>query len=146
MNPRTRTLRHRLAALLSTAVALVLAAGGGFAALENNLVTSYWEGVWWALSLMTTVGFVGETPETTSGRLVSAVLMLAGFGLMTLTTAAIASTLVREEEEPDLLIEREFEGTTRRLLEQVVQRLDAIERGLVDRPGEPAPGDEPGNG
>ena len=69
-NPRTRTLRHRLAALLSTATALVLAAGGGFAALENHLVSSYWEGVWWALSLMTTVGFVGESPETTSGRLV----------------------------------------------------------------------------
>ena len=55
---------------------VVLLAGAGFATLEKGLVSSYWEGLWWALSLMTTVGFVGETPETTGGRIISAALML----------------------------------------------------------------------
>lgn len=34
------------------------------------------------------------------GRIISAVLMVAGFILMALVTAAIASLFVREEEEP----------------------------------------------
>ena len=132
MSPSARVhlLRRRLVVLLSVSGTLVLAGGGGFAALENHVVSGYWEGVWWALSLMTTVGFVGESPETTSGRLVSAVLMLAGFAVMALTTAAIASTLVREEEEPDLVAERDFEKSTRRLLADIAARLEKIERAM----------------
>ena len=133
---RIHVLRRRLAVLLSTAGALVLAGGGGFAALESHQVANFWEGVWWALSLMTTVGFVGESPETTSGRLVSAVLMLAGFALMTVTTAAIASTLVREEEEPDQAAERDFEQATRTKLADIDSRLEAIQRALEQRLGD----------
>jgi voltage-gated potassium channel len=126
--------------LLSLSGTLVLAGGGGFAALENHVVSSYWQGVWWALSLMTTVGFAGASPETTSGRLVSAVLMIAGFGLMTMTTAAIASTLVREEEEPELAAERHFEDLTRRVLTDIADRLERIETMLAIG-HEPRPGD-----
>jgi hypothetical protein len=65
--------------------------------------------VWWALSLMTTVGFVGESPETTGGRLLSAVLMLIGFGVLSVTTAAIASLFVREDEASEERREHAFE-------------------------------------
>lgn len=105
----------------------MLAGGGGLAALENHVATSYGEGVWWALSLMTTVGFVGEAPETTSGRVVSALLMVAGFAMMTVTTAAIASTFVHEEEEPERKVERDFEESIQHLLTAIVARLEAIE-------------------
>lgn len=127
-------LRRRLVVLGSLSGSLVLAGGSGFAAVENHVVSSYWAGVWWALSLMTTVGFVGGTPQTVSGRLLSAALMVAGFALMTLTTAAVASTLVREEEEPDLEAERGFALAARELLTDVVARLDRIEKAMeVDR-------------
>ncbi len=36
--------------------------------------------------------------------------MVAGFAMMALTTAAIASILVREEEEPQREVERDFEA------------------------------------
>ena len=121
-------LRLRLGALLFGGALLVLLAGGGFAAFESQVVANYGEGVWWALSLVTTVGFVGETPETVAGRILSAVLMVAGFGLMALTTASIASLFVRQEEAPDVLAEREFETSNQQLLEQLVARLDSIER------------------
>ncbi len=123
-------LRHRLGALLIAGALLVLLAGGGFAAFESRVVANYWEGVWWALSLMTTVGFVGETPETVAGRLLSAVMMVAGFGLMTVTTASIASLFVKQEEAPDVLAEREFETSNRMLLERLSSRLDSIEQSL----------------
>jgi voltage-gated potassium channel len=90
--------------------------------------------VWWALSLMTTVGFVGEAPETTGGRVVSALLMLAGFAMMALTTAAIASILVREEEEPQREVERDFETSARDLLADIADRLTALEAALDTGP------------
>ena len=63
---RTRVSRRRaVTSLLVLAPLIVLGTGAGFATLESDTVSSYWEGLWWALSLMTTVGFVGESPETT---------------------------------------------------------------------------------
>ncbi len=90
--------------------------------------------MWWALSLMTTVGFVGETPETTGGRILSAVLMLGGFAILALTTAAIASLFVREEEAPFEKSERAFERETIVRLDELSARLERIERALPPAP------------
>ena len=116
--------------MLALAPFVVLLAGAGFAALEQDTVSSYWEGLWWALSLMTTVGFVGESPETTGGRILSSVLMLSGFALLTLATAALASLFVREEEIPTEERERDFELAALSRLEELAARLDAIEAAL----------------
>jgi hypothetical protein len=130
----TRVTPLRVALLLGLGAVLVLLAGGGFAALESRSVSTYWEGVWWALSLMTTVGFVGETPETVAGRVLSGALMVSGFALMTLTTAAIASLFVREEEAPDKQQEHAFEQRVLDRLDELSARLDAIERALPPHP------------
>ena len=128
--------RHRLPLFLLVGAVIALVAGAGFAALESNTVSTYWEGLWWALSLMTTVGFVGESPETTGGRILSAALMISGFALLTLSTAAIASLFVHEEERPVHDEERAFEATVIARLDALGTRLEAIERLL---PAEPAP-------
>jgi voltage-gated potassium channel len=83
---------------------------------------------------MTTVGFVGESPVTTAGRILSGLMMLFGFGLVTLTTAAIASLFVREHEEPVEAMERAFERTVAARLIDLDARLDRIEQALQDRP------------
>ena len=132
-------LRHRLGWLLLGGALLILLAGGGFAAFESRVVANYGEGVWWALSLMTTVGFIGEAPETTAGRLLSAVMMVAGFGLMALTTAAIASLFVHQEEEPDVAAELELGTANRELLRLLMTRLDSIERSLQSLESRPPP-------
>ncbi len=124
--------RHGLPVFLLLGVLIVLLAGAGFAALESNVVSTYWEGLWWALSLMTTVGFVGESPETTGGRILSAALMVSGFALLTLSTAAIASLFVREEEKPAEDKERAFEAVVLARLDELGTRLDAIERSLPE--------------
>ena len=85
-------LRRRLVTYLLLAAFVLLLAGGGFAAFESRQVSNCWEGLWWALSLMSTVGFVGEAPESLVGRLLSSVLMISGFALMALVTA---STMLR---------------------------------------------------
>jgi voltage-gated potassium channel len=128
-----RRIRRLLPLALPFAALVVVVAGGGLAAIETDTVADFGEGVWWALSLMTTVGFAGDTPQTTGGRIVSAVLMLIGFGLVTLTTAAIASLLVSEEEEPRFERERELDHEMLAELRGVRERLSALEDRLPGR-------------
>jgi voltage-gated potassium channel len=124
--PARRTLRFVLPA---TAI-LVLLAGGGFAALETDTVESYWEGVWWALSLMTTVGFAGGTPETVPGKVLSGVIMVLGFLVLALTTGALASLFVREEQAPDDEREHAFESDVLAELRRLNARLELLETRL----------------
>lgn len=119
--------RRRLVIYLAVGAVLVLLTGSGFAALEGHQVSSYGEGVWWSLSLMTTVGFVGEAPESTSGRVLSSVVMVAGFALLALVTAAISSLFVRAEQLPDVVAEEAFEAKALRLLGELSQRLAILE-------------------
>ena len=116
--------------LVLTAFILLLA-GGGFAAFESRQVSNYWEGLWWALSLMSTVGFVGEAPESVVGRLLSSVLMVSGFALMALVTASISSLFVREEQLPEEQAEERFESEALRLLADLARRLEAIEASVA---------------
>jgi voltage-gated potassium channel len=119
---------HRLRYLLPAAALVVTLAGGGFAALETDTAGSFGAGVWWALSLVTTVGFVGQTPVTTGGRLLAAALMLFGFALLSLTTAALASLFVREDETPAEQRDAAFESQVLRELQALHERLDRMER------------------
>jgi voltage-gated potassium channel len=139
VRPRRRLIQRLLPArsslpyLIPVIAVLVLLAGGGFAALETDTVESYWEGVWWALSLTTTVGFVDDTPETVLGKALSSVIMVLGFVLLALTTAALASLLVREEQEPEEVREHAFEGDVLAELRQLNARLDDIGTRLPPR-------------
>lgn len=100
------------------------------AALEADTAHSFGAGVLWALSLMMTVGFTGAVPHTVAGRLLAGVLMVLGFGLLALTTASIASLLVREDEIPEEQRELDFERDAMAQLAVVAARLDRIERRL----------------
>jgi hypothetical protein len=124
--PRVR--RRWLRFVAPIAVATVLLGGGALAALETETVGSYGTGVLWALSLMTTVGFVGGLPHTVAGKVIAAALMLFGFSLLAMTTAAVSSLFVREDEVPEELREEAFEQEILRELRAVHARLDGLEQ------------------
>lgn len=120
--------RHSLRYFYPAAALLVALAGGGLAALESDTAGSFAEGVWWALSLITTVGFVGHTPVTVAGKVIAGVLMVFGFALLSLTTAAIASLFVREDESDTNRRDEAFEVTALAELRALHARLDELER------------------
>ena len=117
--------------LLMGSATLVLGAGAA-AAMEADTVGSYWRGLWWAISLMTTVGFVGPPPKTVGGAVISAVLMLTGFMLLSLVSASLASLFVREDEKPsqqrDEAVDQQILGT----LNSVLERLESLESRALD--------------
>lgn len=123
--------RRRLRFMLPGTLLVVLLSGGAFAALETRTVASFGEGVWWAVSLVTTVGFVGGAPTTSGGRVLAAALMILGFGLLSLTAAALASLFVREDEAPVERREAAFEAAVLAELRAVRERLDRLETTTV---------------
>lgn len=88
------------------------AGAAAFAAVEK---ISFGDGVYWAITTMTTVGYGDITPHTTEGKLVAVVLMFVGIGTATLVIGAVAqrfvATTVHEEltevvaDEEDLLVQ-----------------------------------------
>lgn len=122
-----------LVAVVLVAVLIVVVAAAGAAAVESRTVSTYARGLWWAVSLVTTVGFVGEPPETRLGAVLSAVLMILGFLLLATVSASLAALFVREEEQPR---EEREESTAREVLaalHSIEQRLDRLEEELRDR-------------
>lgn len=56
-------------------------------------ITSFSDGLWWAVTTMTTVGYGDTYPTTATGRVVAVVLMVAGIALLGVVTATLASWL-----------------------------------------------------
>lgn len=120
-----RRLRPLLPLAIPLVAIVVLVAGGALAAIETDTVGSFGEGVWWAVSLMSTVGFAGDTPATTGGRVISGLLMLFGFALLTMVTAGLASLVIREQREE--VRERSVERELLAELRAVRERLERLE-------------------
>ena len=85
----------RYAALL--ALLTVLAGGAGFGAIEKQYST--WDGVWWAISTMTTVGYGDVSPHTDLGRVLAIGIMVIGIGFVAILTGAVAERFLAPEIE-----------------------------------------------
>lgn len=126
--PRRAWLRF----ILPLAGVVVVAGAGGLAAFATDTTESYWDGIWWSISLITTVGWSGKPPTTLVGHLIATVTMLTGFLLLALVTATIASLLVREDEEP-------LERAELRAEAQILQELRSLRAELRALQGENRP-------
>jgi len=61
---------------------------------SSSNINNIWDGIWWAIVTMGTVGYGDKYPVTTGGRFVGILLIFTGVGLMSLFTATIASAFV----------------------------------------------------
>ena len=132
--PAARGLITRVTVIKVTAVvsgvATAVVIGGGTAAwlLERDVpgstFGSWGDTVWWAFSTLTTVGYGDHVPVTTAGRLVAAVVMMAGVGVIGGVAAGIALIVARAEEQA---LEAEAESLERRL----ESRLDGLQAQLA---------------
>jgi voltage-gated potassium channel len=117
---------------------LLTALGGGaaFAAAEGEDLST-WDGVWWAVTTMTTVGYGDIYPETTLGRIVAVSVMLVGIGFVAILTAALAQKFVERQlaaAEAEITAEvEEAEADVVDELREVGDRLRRLEARLTCR-------------
>jgi voltage-gated potassium channel len=84
----------RIASILT--LTAIIVAGAAQSAASHDFDT-LWDGVWWAIETVSTVGYGDIYPTTVQGRLIALVLMFVGIGFLSLLTAAIASRFVKQE-------------------------------------------------
>ncbi len=116
----------RRAALFT--VLLILGAAIAFQAVENGHhpePVSLWDGLWWAVETVTTVGYGDIYPVTDAGRVIAMVVMLSGIGFVALLTGSIAQQFLAaspEQQREDELLKHVREMSAR------LERLEGRDR------------------
>ena len=83
---------HRLFLLIA---GLIVFSTVGLVIFEDNV--SWPNAVWWSMVTLTTVGYGDIAPATIGGRVVGAITMLFGIGVLGMFTASIASVFVEKK-------------------------------------------------
>lgn len=108
----------------------------------DSTFRSLGDGIWWALTTVTTVGYGDHVPETTSGRVVAAMIMIMGVAVLGAVAAVVAlifaSTVARREES---ILEAEGRSLEARL-EARLDTLDARLAGIEKHLERHTPGDD----
>lgn len=67
--------------------------------VEGSNIKGFSDGIWWAVTTVTTVGYGDRFPTTSLGRLLAVGLMLVGISLMGVITASVAAWFVQMSQE-----------------------------------------------
>lgn len=113
--------RHLDVVLLAAAL-LVVGCAFAIAVIEEGHggpITGMGDGLWWAVTTLTTVGYGDAFPVTAAGRLLAVLLMVAGISLFGIVTASIAARFVEQDTE--------VPGSVEAKLDEVLRRLERLE-------------------
>jgi len=119
--------RGGLTYMLLVAVLVLGACGMGFWWLEPTAKTLS-DGLWLAFTTAATVGYGDMVPTTHASKIFSVFVVLLGYGVLSLVTAAIATSWVETEERR---IEREILHDVRREVATVRNELMALREELA---------------
>jgi voltage-gated potassium channel len=111
----------RYAALL--AFVSVIARGTAFASVERE--PTAWDGIWWAITTMTTVGYGDIYPQTDIGRVLAVTVMLVGIGFVAILTGAVAERFVTQDARRE---GAEFEATEQEVLLELRDLAERVRR------------------
>lgn len=88
----------RLLKLLSFIIVLLLSFGFLIHLVEPNRFPTIFEGIWWAIVTISTVGYGDFTPITKLGRFIGILLILTGVGLITSYFASVAKISISSDQ------------------------------------------------
>jgi voltage-gated potassium channel len=133
---------HSLFRVLIAACVTLLTGAWLVLLFEENAKTSnihsYPEALWWAIVTVTTVGYGDRYPVSPGGRVVAAVLMLVGIGLIGVLTATVASVFIREHTDANKETFKKGHADLGQQLAVISDRLADVERRLGATPSEVA--------
>ncbi len=92
-----KSVREELVLFLVAACILLYFASVGIYYFENAVqpeeFSSIFDGLWWAVATLTTVGYGDVYPITTGGKIFTFIILLVGLGIVAVPTGIIASAL-----------------------------------------------------
>lgn len=95
--------KEELVLFFSVTVLLLFFSASGIYFFENpeqpEAVGSIFDGLWWALSTLTTVGYGDVYPVTAGGKWFTFLVLMLGLGVVAVPTALIASALSQARDE-----------------------------------------------
>jgi voltage-gated potassium channel len=107
-------------------------------------VHNVWDGIWWAIATVSTVGYGDVVPTSFLGRLLGTALIILGLGMfVTITANYLALLLQREKasakeqgknhpsDEPQILMIEKMESLSKELA-QLSQQIKSIEKRTKD--------------
>ena len=123
----------RTGVVVSAVSAAVVLVGGSAAWLlerhaPGSTFGSWGDSLWWALTTLTTVGYGDHVPVTTAGRLVAAVVMIAGVAVLGGVAALVALIVARAVAVAQ---EHTLEAEAESLEQRLETRLNALDARLA---------------
>lgn len=114
--------------MVVTFVLIFLGAAGIYYFEKGITVNSFPDAIWWSFVTATTVGYGDISPVTGFGRVIAALLMLAGIGTIGLLTGTIATYFTRKPKEPTATEERtiDLSGLTDQQYREVVDYVEFL--------------------
>jgi voltage-gated potassium channel len=67
--------------------------------VEGSNIKNFGDGLWWAITTVTTVGYGDRFPTTSVGRVLAVGLMIVGISLMGVITASVAAWFVKMSQD-----------------------------------------------
>ena len=64
-------------------------------AIEGSNIKNFGDGLWWAITTVTTVGYGDRYPTSAEGKFLAVGLMVVGISLMGVITASVAAWFVK---------------------------------------------------
>ena len=97
-------------------VLVAVTAGQAFSMMEN---TDYWDGVYWAITTMTTIGDQHLVPSTPESKVLAVLVMIVGIGFFATVTGAFAEQFLHRDVADLQEAEEEGADQDRELLAKV---------------------------
>ena len=95
--------REEIIAFLGLAFFLIYVSAAGIWYFESEVqpenIGSVFDGFWWAIITLTTVGYGDVYPITTGGRIFTIMMLIVGLGVISIPTGIFASALTRARNE-----------------------------------------------
>lgn len=101
------------------------------ASSEGGQIDSFFDGIYWALVTISTVGYGDITPQTQEGRFVTLVLILCGIAVIAFTTSIIVTAF--SEKMPEVRRSRVFAEVERKGKHTIVCGFGRIGQVVADR-------------
>jgi len=97
--------KEEIVLFLITAFILLYLAGIGIYYFEHNaqpdVFRSMFDGLWWAVVTLTTVGFGDSYPITLGGKIFTFLILIIGLGIIAVPTGMVATALAKARSEED---------------------------------------------